>query len=1195
VRWVLSGSSKHLYGTAADALGFNTQWADGDHPTAHTIAANASAPLLRLATGCLGARSAACAVPEVQTFTCAADGGALTVTWNNHHVTNVGAHSDQEELKRRLETVPGIRRVTVSYSTPQDDSEARRLCTSRGNNVTVTFEDANVPPFDADAASHDCTHTGDLPELELDQYNAPQDAATGLALGDGTFLNTKHKEGSGVDGVVLPRRATQVVRGRRAPDRYATLVAIERDDNGGASMAGYPANRSKLVFQYAVCDGDASRDLEYRSVSSMEGQGLVDARTGVSVDLALPPPGFGGSYRHHGGESLSARRSILIDTSVPRVLQVTSPLNDGVYGEGDAILIQVVFDKPVAVEVTDGEAYLEAWAGSESAEEIRVEHEERRGRPFLYLAVGRISEAVRQAQMMWYPPKETAGQYVYLRKAYFVAQEGAVVTFRYVVADLDYALRLDYLDQSALKLNGGFIRRASSRPSTPADVTLPPPKSVDSLAGTKALLIYPLPARVVNVFASGGSQSYGAFEVITVNVQFGWGLLAGWRGHAYLPPYRSLTNRYGVPVTLSAGATPHLELAVDVVPMARVWSLNNGSSSLVLQTGHGVTNAWARGLQFEVVVGYPGAWDRRVVTIANTSGDVLYFTPPWNGQAVLSGAPPGNLTTLGVRNATYVGGNNTDTLKFEYLTLPGDRTELLDYTSSKAFKMSANSTLQRLAHNPATAVNTTLVPVGACSSNRAFGCSLSATEEGESEEVVKVEARSGASFRPYVTSITTTKVGGSYGVGEPIDVVVSFSAPVAVASNATAAPVLRMSPGGFATYGYGSGTQNLTFWYVVGDGDAASSLDSYASPYANAFDPAISTLSPLDIFFMGHEEGWIRRASSQPLTPALLDVPALGDPGSLSLLQTAPGSAIQVCTDACAYVEAVTADCPAGSTLGAGAKLLLLVRFSRAVAVNTTGGFPFLELHLGSTERIEEDDEEGYGSIGGEVQAATYVNASEDGRTLSFLYTVSATDPYTRPLVVHQRRSDLTRTTAIQRGGGAVVTVATGRDAVLTLRRLGRAFALKAFKLDMATSHSAPGASAPFRADPARTLRRLNVTIDTSPPRSPPAPASTAPRSAPGSACGSPCTSLPPSWCAPPTTPLPPGPLWRSKPQATGATRWPFTPAGRAPRPCASPSRRPPATSPRTWTIRRRPRRSSAAPSSATQTPPRRKRTAPSP
>jgi hypothetical protein len=81
--------------------------------------------------------------------------------------------------------------VTISYSTPMGDPEAGHMCTSRGNNVTIVFEDAQVQPFSDGAASSDCRDFGDLPEIQFDQYNAPQDPVTGLAEGDGTFLNLK--------------------------------------------------------------------------------------------------------------------------------------------------------------------------------------------------------------------------------------------------------------------------------------------------------------------------------------------------------------------------------------------------------------------------------------------------------------------------------------------------------------------------------------------------------------------------------------------------------------------------------------------------------------------------------------------------------------------------------------------------------------------------------------------------------------------------------------------------------------------------------------------------------------------------------------------------------------------------------------------------------------------------------------------
>ena len=38
---------------------------------------------------------------------------------------------------------------------------------------------------------HDCHYSGDLPEIELNALNNPQNTATGLADGDGTFLHMR--------------------------------------------------------------------------------------------------------------------------------------------------------------------------------------------------------------------------------------------------------------------------------------------------------------------------------------------------------------------------------------------------------------------------------------------------------------------------------------------------------------------------------------------------------------------------------------------------------------------------------------------------------------------------------------------------------------------------------------------------------------------------------------------------------------------------------------------------------------------------------------------------------------------------------------------------------------------------------------------------------------------------------------------
>ena len=106
-RWVLSGTDKHMVGSAYDALGQNTQWSDGEHPTSHPVKANATTPTLRLATGCQESSSNGCAIPEIQMFRCAADSGSITLFCNGVAISNVDVRTDQEKLKRLLQTLPG--------------------------------------------------------------------------------------------------------------------------------------------------------------------------------------------------------------------------------------------------------------------------------------------------------------------------------------------------------------------------------------------------------------------------------------------------------------------------------------------------------------------------------------------------------------------------------------------------------------------------------------------------------------------------------------------------------------------------------------------------------------------------------------------------------------------------------------------------------------------------------------------------------------------------------------------------------------------------------------------------------------------------------------------------------------------------------------------------------------------------------
>lgn len=113
-RWVLSNTEKRMLGPLNTVEEFNSQWARGVHPSAQQKRINASQPTIRLATGCRR-QNRNCFIPEIQTFHCKANKGALALSWNGHTVRNLDASLDQEELKSALETIPGNKGAFSAY------------------------------------------------------------------------------------------------------------------------------------------------------------------------------------------------------------------------------------------------------------------------------------------------------------------------------------------------------------------------------------------------------------------------------------------------------------------------------------------------------------------------------------------------------------------------------------------------------------------------------------------------------------------------------------------------------------------------------------------------------------------------------------------------------------------------------------------------------------------------------------------------------------------------------------------------------------------------------------------------------------------------------------------------------------------------------------------------------------------------
>ena len=248
--------------------------------------------------------------------------------------------------------------------------------------------------------------------------------------------------------------------------------AAATSDGSAYAYAAYVSGSgtAELVYRYAVADGDATAALSHASTRSACRSGLVadvrdeaDAaglagaerlslaatvrwpagaacprtlvaegggggaalavlraaeRPEVGADLSLPEPGYAtlagaATSLEAAGVALSATTSleaarVSLDTNAPRVVNVTSPNTDDVYGTGAVLVLRVAFDAPVVVAGAgavgalalalenrdDGAAIYARGNGSSVLEfEYVVEYGDASGGPLDYSSAGALTFA----------------------------------------------------------------------------------------------------------------------------------------------------------------------------------------------------------------------------------------------------------------------------------------------------------------------------------------------------------------------------------------------------------------------------------------------------------------------------------------------------------------------------------------------------------------------------------------------------------------------------------------------------------------------------------------------------------------------------------------------------------------------------------------------------------------------------------
>ena len=216
---------------------------------------------------------------------------------------------------------------------------------------------------------------------------------------------------------------------------------------------------STLTFDYTVQAGDNSGLLDYTATNSLtlNGGTIKDVATNDAT-LTLATPGNAGS--------LSANKTIVIDTLAPTVANVTASNGDGSYEAGQVIHVQVGFSE--AVNVT--------------------------GSPKLALNT---------------TPARSA--------TYASGTGTSTLTFDYTVQAGDNVADLDYAATDSLTLNGGTIKDPATNDAT---LTLATPGAAGSLGFNKNIVIDTTAPTVSNVSATNANGAYKAGDVIHVTVDF---------------------------------------------------------------------------------------------------------------------------------------------------------------------------------------------------------------------------------------------------------------------------------------------------------------------------------------------------------------------------------------------------------------------------------------------------------------------------------------------------------------------------------------------------------------------------------------------------------------------------------------------------------------------------------------------------
>ncbi|WP_159064845.1 Ig-like domain-containing protein [Thaumasiovibrio subtropicus] len=370
---------------------------------------------------------------------------------------------------------------------------------------------------------------------------------------------------------------------------------------------------------------------------------------------------------------------------------------------------------------------------------------------------------------------------------YSAGSNTTTMTFSYTVQAGDSSQDLDYVSTAALALNGGTIKDAAGNAAT---LTLASPGEANSMAANKAIVIDTLAPTLSLVTEVNSPTAANAPSYTFSTDEVGSFVMAGNCGTSSSTQIANAGN-VTVLLTQTDNSSVIAEGSYDNCAITVTDNAGNVSDALAI-------NAFTVDRTAPSVTGVSS-------TVADgnyNTGDVIAITVNFDEPVSVTGAPSLALETGEIdRSATYSRGSGTATLTFSYSVQAGDVSRDLAYLSRTALSLNGG-TLTDAAGNDASLTLLEPGAVGSLSANKA----------------IVIDG-----IAPMVTMVSSSTADGSYKAGEVIAIDITFNEVISV----TGSLILALETGDVdstAEFISGSGTETLTFNYIVQNGDNSDDL-----------------------------------------------------------------------------------------------------------------------------------------------------------------------------------------------------------------------------------------------------------------------------------------------------------------------------------------------------------------------------------